>query len=121
MKKTTLTALLAIILCATAQSQLKSQSTAEESASASLVRPGGWNGAGLSSFFGLLDPDRFHMRHSLSYNYLSAGAPAFTGELHQFDVRHRDLDVRFDVTLQGRCSVRRRAPTGDSINLSQPG
>ncbi len=104
MKKTTLTALLAIILCATAQSQLKSQSPAEESASASLVRPGGWSGAGLSSFFGLLDPDRFHMRHSLSYNYLSAGGTGLSLANYTNSMFYNiaePLDVRFDVTLQG--------------------
>jgi hypothetical protein len=84
----------------------------EESASASLVRPGGgagsggpgtWGG-GLSSFFGLLDPDRFLMRHTLSMNYMSAGGSGLSLASYTNSMFYRiadPLNVRVDVTLQG--------------------
>ena len=108
MKKTSLTVVLTVVLCASATAQLKTQSPAERSASASLVRPGGagsggWGG-GLSSFFGLLDPDRFLMRHTLSYNYMSAGGSGLSMASYTNSMFYSIADpfnVRFDVTLQG--------------------
>jgi hypothetical protein len=108
--KTTLSILLMLVLAAalttTASSQLKSQSRADESASTSLVHQGGagtWGG-GLNSFFGLLDPDRFMMRHSFSYNFMSAGGEGLSLASYTNSMFYRisdPLDVRFDVTLQG--------------------
>lgn len=101
-----ITLLLAGLLSAPAAAQLKSQARAGESASPGLVRPagtGGWGG-GLSSFFGLLDPDRFLMRHTLSYNYLSAGGTGLSTASYTNSMFYSiadPLNVRFDVTLQG--------------------
>ena len=106
MKKAALIAALAAVLSMPAAAQLKNQSSSDRSASASLVRPGGggaWGG-GLSSFFGLLDPDRFLMRHTLSYNYLSAGGNGLSVANYTNSMFYRiadPLNVRFDVTLQG--------------------
>ncbi len=86
----------------------------EQSAAASLVRPGGagsagsngsgsWGG-GLSSFFGLLDPDRFLMRHTLSMNYMSAGGSGLSLASYTNSMFYKiadPLNVRVDVTLQG--------------------
>ena len=103
--KTTLSILLvlAALLPATALSQLRSQTLADESASASLVRPAATS-AGFSSLFGLLSPDRFLMRHSLSMNYLSAGGQGLSIANYTNSMFYRiadPLDVRVDVTLEG--------------------
>jgi hypothetical protein len=106
MKTTLLTAVLAVVLAAPSSAQLKSHSTEERSASASLVRPSGagsWGG-GFSSFFGLLDPDRFLMRHTLSYNYMTAGGAGLSVASYTNSMFYSiadPLNVRFDVTLQG--------------------
>ena len=106
MRNPLLILILIALCCATAGSQLKSASSAEQSASASLVHPGGGSGwgGGLSSFFGLLDPDRFLMRHTLSYNYMSAGGTGLSMASYTNSMFYRiadPLNVRFDVTLQG--------------------
>ena len=105
--KTTISILLvlAAVLATSASAQLKSQMHADESASASMVRqsPGTWGG-GLSSFFGLLDPNRFMMRHSFALNYLSAGGTGLSMASYTNSMFYRiadPLDVRVDVTLQG--------------------
>lgn len=110
--KTTQSILCALFLAslpaAPAVSQLKSGSAAGQSASAALVRPGGGGsgvlGGGLGTFFGLIDPDRFMMRHSLSYSYLSAGGTGLSMADYTNSMFYSiadPLDVRFDVTLQG--------------------
>ena len=107
MMKTTFSILvfLAVIPVATASAQLKSQAHQDESASAAMVRqaPGTWGG-GLSSFFGLIDPNRFMMRHSLAFNYMSAGGSGLSMASYTNSMFYRiadPLDVRVDVTLQG--------------------
>jgi hypothetical protein len=104
--KTTLSILfLAAVLSTTAFSQLKSQSRADESASTSMVRQGsGTWGGGFSSFFGLLSPDRFMMRHTFGLSYMSAGGTGLSMASYTNSMFYRiadPLDVRVDVTLQG--------------------
>jgi len=107
--KTTLSILSLLILAALtgapASAQLKSQSHADESASASMVRQGqGSWGGGFSSFFGLLSPDRFMMRHTFGLNYMSAGGTGLSMASYTNSMFYRiadPLDVRVDVTLQG--------------------
>jgi hypothetical protein len=108
--KTTISILLSLTLAAvfstTALSQLKSQSHADESVATSMVRPGGagsWGG-GFNSFFGLLSPDRFMMRHTFGLNYMSAGGSGLSMASYTNSMFYRiadPLDVRVDVTLQG--------------------
>jgi hypothetical protein len=107
--KTTLSILFVLLLTAavstTAFAQLKSQSHADESASSAMVRQssGSWGG-GLSSFFGLLSPDRFTMRHTFGLNYMSSGGTGLSMASYTNSMFYRiadPLDVRVDVTLQG--------------------
>lgn len=102
------TALVALILAfgsSAADAQLRSGEPSERSAAASLVRPAGQGmGGSISSFFGLLDPNRFLMRHSFSYSYLTAGGTGLSVASYTNSMFYRiadPLDVRFDVTLQG--------------------
>jgi hypothetical protein len=104
MMKSTILVLLVAVIGSSAAAQLKPRSPAEESAAASLVRPGGGQGTGLSSFFGLLNPDRFLMTHTLSYNFLSAGGTGLSVASYTNSMFYSiadPLNVRFDVTLQG--------------------
>jgi hypothetical protein len=81
--------------------QIRSQAAAEQNASQALVHP---SSGGLSSLFGLLDPSSFRMRHTLSYNYASAGGAALSTASYTNSMFYRiapPLDIRFDVTLQG--------------------
>lgn len=88
-----------------APAQLRSQSHADESVSSSMVRPSqGGFGGGFNSFFGLLDPSRFAMRHSFGLNYMTSGGQGLSIANYTNSMFYRiadPLDVRLDVTLQG--------------------
>jgi len=98
--KTPLIAILSILFLPAAQAQLRSKTIQEQSASVSMVRPGG----GLSSFFGLLNADNFLMQHTLSYSYLSAGGTGLSVASYTNSMFYQladPLNVRMDITLQG--------------------
>ncbi len=109
-------ALICLLFATCAAAQLRSSTVQEQSASLSLVRPG----SGLSSFFGLLNPDNFLMKHTLSYNYLNAGGTGLSVASYTNSMFYRiadPLNVRMDITLQGSPF----GPTagGDRNNLSR--
>ncbi len=83
-----------------AHAQLKSDETTTPSASQSMFRPA----QSISSFLGLLNPDNFMMRHSLSFSYLSAGGAGMSLASYTNSMMYRiadPLNVRLDLTLQG--------------------
>jgi len=88
-----------IVMCAVATAQLKSQ-IEQPSVSQSLVHPR----TSISSFLGLLNPDNFLMRHSVSLSYFSAGGRGISLASYTNSMFYRiadPLNVRVDVTLQG--------------------
>jgi len=92
--------ILVCVMLAGVNAQLKPRTIGEQSASSSLVRPTG----SLSSFFGLLNPESFIMRHSLSYNYLSAGGTGISTANYTNSMFYQiadPLNVRLDLTVQG--------------------
>jgi hypothetical protein len=99
--KTAATVILALVLMMSQTSaQFKSQIEKEESPSETLVHPS----TSISSFLGILNPDNFMMRQSLSFNYMTSGGTAlslasFTNSM--FYKIADPLNVRVDVTLQG--------------------
>lgn len=98
--RATLIICLVVFVTTGAVSQLRSQDRPEQTVAHSLVRPGG----GLSSFFGLLNPENFIMRHNLSYSYMSYGGSGLSVASYTNSMFYRisdPLTVRFDVTLQG--------------------
>jgi hypothetical protein len=98
--KTLKIAIFSLLFAASAGAQLRSTTVQEQSASISMVRPGN----GLSSFFGLLNPDNFLMKHTLSYSYLNAGGVGLSVASYTNSMFYKladPLDVRMDITLQG--------------------
>jgi len=98
--KPLLIAILSLVLLPPVRAQLRSSTIQEQSASVSMVRPGD----GLSSFFGLLNPDNFLMTHTLSYSYLNAGGTGLSVGSYTNSMFYRiadPLSVRMDITLQG--------------------
>ena len=98
--KTVLIFCMVVLVTAAGSAQLKTQNPPEQSVAHSLVRPGG----NLSSFFGLLNPDNFMMRHNLSYSYMSYGGTGLSVASYTNSIFYKiadPLNVRFDVTLQG--------------------
>jgi len=93
-------AFICLLFASGAAAQLRSSTVQERSASLSLVRPG----SGLSSFFGLLNPENFMMQHTLSYSYLSAGETGLSVASYTNSMFYQiadPLNVRMDITLQG--------------------
>ncbi|HLB00394.1 MAG TPA: hypothetical protein VJO14_03320 [Bacteroidota bacterium] len=98
--KTLMIAVFCLLLAPGADAQLRSRTMQEQSAAVSLVRPG----AGLSSLFGLLNPENFLMQHTLSYNYMSAGGTGLSVASYTNSMFYKiadPLEVRMDITLQG--------------------
>ena len=96
--RTLLTAICCMFLVSAAPGQLRKSTMQEQSASVSMVRPG----AGLSSFFGLLNPDNFMMKHTLAYSYLSAGGTGLSVASYTNSMFYKiadPLNVRMDITL----------------------
>jgi hypothetical protein len=98
--KTFIIAAFCLLFASGAGAQLRSRTIQDQSASISMVRPG----AGLSSFFGLLNPDNFLMKHTLSYSYLNAGGTGLSVASYTNSMFYQiadPLNVRMDITLQG--------------------
>lgn len=111
MKRTTGAFLLLLALSVIAQGQFKSQVENPPSASQSLIHPM----SGISSFLGLLDPERFMMRHNFAFSYFSGGGEGMSLASYTNSMFYKisdPLNVRFDVTLQG-------SPFGASGGLAQ--
>lgn len=90
---------LALFCPLSSEAQFKSQSE-QPGVSQSLIRPA----TSISSLLGLIDPNRFAMRHNFSLGYLSAGGSgqsmaSYTNSM--FYQISNPLNVRFDVTLMG--------------------
>ncbi len=92
---------LSVLLCCTAVAfgQFKNEGD-QQSVAQSLVQPV----VGGNSLFGLINPNNFTMRQSLSYSFVSGGGmstslASFTNSM--FYKISDPLNVRFDVTLQG--------------------
>jgi len=89
-----------IIFTAAAGAQFKSQLENQPSASQSLLKPQ----TSIGSFFGLLNPDAFSMRHNFAFNYISIGGSGMSLASYTNSMFYRisdPLNVRFDVTMQG--------------------
>jgi len=98
--KTLKIVLFCLLFASGVAAQLRSTTIEEQSASVSLVRPG----TSLSSFFGLLNPDKFLMNHTLSYSYLNSGGAGLSVASYTNSIFYKiadPLDVRMDITLQG--------------------
>ncbi|MBI4548865.1 MAG: hypothetical protein HY707_12855 [Ignavibacteriae bacterium] len=88
-----------MLMCSVASAQFKSQ-TEQPSVSRSLIHPR----TSISSFLGLLNPDNFMMRHSVSFSYATSGGKGISLASYTNSMLYRisdPLNVRFDVTLQG--------------------
>ena len=80
--------------------QFKSQTENQPSPSQALVHPA----PSIGNFLGLLNPENFNMRHSLSFSYLSSGNVGLSLASYTNSMFYKisdPLNVRFDVTLQG--------------------
>jgi len=103
--------LLLAALSAAAFGQFKSQVENPPSASQALIHPM----SGISSFLGLLDPERFLMRHNFEFSYMTGGGQGLSLASYTNSMFYKisdPLNVRFDVTLQG-------SPFGASGGLQQ--
>lgn len=92
--------LMLVIAGFTAQAQLKSDQEASPSASQSMFRPA----QSIGSFLGLMNPNNFMMRHSLSFSYLSTGGMGMSLASYTNSMMYQiadPLNVRLDLTLQG--------------------
>jgi opacity protein-like surface antigen len=102
---------LLILMAGIAAAQFKSQEQTQESPSQSFVEPS----SSTSSFLGLIDPDRFSMRQSLSMGYMSGGGMAMSLASFTNSMRYQladPLSVRMDLTLQA-------SPFGTTGSVSQ--
>lgn len=91
--------ILIVLLSGMGHAQFKSQAE-RPSASQSIVRPA----TGLSSFFGLLNPDNLSIKHNFSMSYFSFSGTGMSLAAYTSSLFYRisdPLNVRFDVTLQG--------------------
>jgi len=114
--KTLMIAVFCLLLAPGADAQLRSRTMQEQSAAVSLVRPG----AGLSSLFGLLNPENFLMQHTLSYNYMSAGGTGLSvARVPSRPMTTEASRMRIATTLTRRAlpdpSSARRANENDTI------
>lgn len=91
---------LCILLVTAADAQLKSQEPTHVSVAQALVRPT----TSLSGLLSWFNPDNFMMRHSFSFQYLSAGSYGMSLAAYTNSMFYRiadPLDLRFDISLQG--------------------
>ena len=98
-----------IVVVAPLSAQFKSQVDNQPSASQSLVHPS------INSFLGILNPDNFSMRHSLSMSYMSFGGGGISLASYTNSMFYKiadPLNVQLDLTLQG-------SPFGSYGNLQQ--
>jgi len=96
------TLLIAMMMCCalSAQAQFRTQGAEQSSAASSLVHPA----PTIGNFLGLLNPENFSMRHSLSYSYLSSGGTGLSLASYTNSMFYKIADpmnLRFDVTVQG--------------------
>ncbi|MBI4810455.1 MAG: hypothetical protein HY800_03260 [Ignavibacteriales bacterium] len=98
MKNICLVLVILLFSSVVALAQFKSQAE-QPSVAQSLVRP-----TSINSFFGLLNPNNFMMRHNISLSYMSFGGTGLSVASYTNSMFYKisdPLDVRFDVTLQG--------------------
>lgn len=87
-----------LVVVAPLSAQFKSQVDNQPSASQSLVHPS------INSFLGILNPDNFTMRHSISMSYMSFGGGAISLASYTNSMFYKIADpltVQMDLTLQG--------------------
>ncbi|MDI6765709.1 MAG: hypothetical protein QME52_02640 [Bacteroidota bacterium] len=99
MKNICLVLIMLLLLSAVSLAQFKSQAE-KPSVAQSMVQPG----ASMNSFFGLLNPNNFMMRHNFSMSYMSFGGNGLSLASYTNSIFYKisdPLNVRFDVTLQG--------------------
>ena len=102
MKRMKRICLLTIVFLLAAGLQLHAQLKTEEQSGVgqSMVRPA----QSISSFLGLLNPENFMMRHSISLGYYSAGGAGMSLASYTNSMFYKiadPLNVRVDLTLQG--------------------
>ena len=88
-----------LMVAGSVSAQFKSQE-GQPSASQSLVHPI----SSISSFLGFLNPDNFMMRHSFGLSYMTSGGQGLSLASYTNSMFYNiadQLNVRFDVTLQG--------------------
>jgi hypothetical protein len=96
------------VLVFSASAQLRTEN--QNDVTQSMVRPA----QSISSFLGLLNPDNFMMRHSISLSYLSLGGAGMSVASYTNSMFYKisdPLNVRVDLTLQG-------SPFGSSSGFS---
>ncbi len=89
-----------LVVSPAARAQFKSQADQEPTVAPSLVRPM----TSMNSFLGLINPDNFMMRHTLSYSFLSAGGQSLSIASYTNSMFYKiadPLNVRVDLTVQG--------------------